>query len=340
MPPQPIASASAPSSSRHCRSFSAGRNAASFAANAFSSTQHAHVQRPSSPAAEDRNRSCVATGTAGSGQRPSSRAAEDRNTWSAPGVLADGAGSGRPPGRPRIATSPPGESQPGSAWQRPSSRTAEDRRRAAPPSADGATPGTSAERRRDRTAPSHAGQEGGPRPPLSSVPSPIPTGSWRSRPSRCSRRSTRPRAPTRRADDSTHGGKSLRPDGAGIGEIERIGRILRQTLDVRLREMAVENFRAFRQARLRTPETGLVLVVGANNTGKSALLSALDLVAGAADSGGPFRHAGSPEPARVTARFALEDDERAGVLAGVASADQLLADGALASVEFIFEERQ
>lgn len=102
----------------------------------------------------------------------------------------------------------------------------------------------------------------------------------------------------------------------------------------------MENFRAFRQARLGLPEAGLVLVAGANNVGKSALLSALDLVAAAPDLGGPFRHGGSDEPARVIARFTLEDEERAAALAVVAEADRLLAGGALASVEYIFEERQ
>src|SRR6266536_569362 len=46
------------------------------------------------------------------------------------------------------------------------------------------------------------------------------------------------------------------------------------------REVAVENFRPFQAASIRLPASGLVLVAGANNSGKSALLSALDVVAG------------------------------------------------------------
>src|SRR6266568_5010240 len=44
-------------------------------------------------------------------------------------------------------------------------------------------------------------------------------------------------------------------DGRASAGIERVGCFLRQTLDVRLREVAVESVRAFRQARLRLPET-------------------------------------------------------------------------------------
>jgi AAA15 family ATPase/GTPase len=49
---------------------------------------------------------------------------------------------------------------------------------------------------------------------------------------------------------------------------------------VLLREFAVKNFRPFEATSVRVPDSGLVLVAGAINAGKSALLSALDVVAG------------------------------------------------------------
>jgi len=49
---------------------------------------------------------------------------------------------------------------------------------------------------------------------------------------------------------------------------------------MRVRELQLENFRAFRKAEMRLPGTGLVLVAGPNNVGKTALLSALDALAG------------------------------------------------------------
>jgi len=105
-----------------------------------------------------------------------------------------------------------------------------------------------------------------------------------------------------------------------------------------LRHVRAENFRAFRHAEITLPQDGLVLVAGANNSGKTALLSAFDVIAG--DSGDimSLQHAGQDAPASVTATFALADDEKLVVLASAQSRDQLLADGAAASLEFLFME--
>lgn len=78
-------------------------------------------------------------------------------------------------------------------------------------------------------------------------------------------------------------------------------------------QVRVENFRAFRNASFDVPVSGLLLVAGQNNSGKSALLSALDTVSGNTSTVG-IRYANSIEPARVWARFALEDGARARVL--------------------------
>ena len=78
-----------------------------------------------------------------------------------------------------------------------------------------------------------------------------------------------------------------------------------------LRNLELSEFRAFRTAILDLPMAGVVAVAGANNTGKSALLSALDVVAGNYGVAGSLtRHAAATSPARLQARFELTAEER------------------------------
>jgi len=79
---------------------------------------------------------------------------------------------------------------------------------------------------------------------------------------------------------------------------------------VLLRELAVENFRPFGATSVRVPSSGLVLVAGAINAGKSALLSALDVVAGIGSDTTAWRRAGSSEPARISATFDLSAEDK------------------------------
>jgi len=73
-----------------------------------------------------------------------------------------------------------------------------------------------------------------------------------------------------------------------------------------LRSLELGEFRAFRTATLEFPAAGVVAVAGANNTGKSALLSALDVVRGNyAVAGLLTRHAAATSRARIRARFEL-----------------------------------
>jgi predicted ATPase len=83
-----------------------------------------------------------------------------------------------------------------------------------------------------------------------------------------------------------------------------------------LERLELHDFRAYRDASVQVPPRGLVLVAGANNSGKSALLSALDVVAGAKQPE-TIQHAAASEPARVLARFALSEEERDLLLASV-----------------------
>lgn len=81
-----------------------------------------------------------------------------------------------------------------------------------------------------------------------------------------------------------------------------------------LSELKIANFLAYQEAELPLDASGLLLVIGPNNAGKSALLAALDIVAGTA-RGGNWRRAGSTVFAQVTATFTIDDeDERAFIL--------------------------
>ena len=80
--------------------------------------------------------------------------------------------------------------------------------------------------------------------------------------------------------------------------------------------LELHDFRGYRGASVAVPPRGLMLIVGANNSGKSALLSALDVVAGSKQPAA-VRHAAASELARVRARFALSVEERGQLLASV-----------------------
>ncbi|WP_081967128.1 ATP-dependent endonuclease [Kitasatospora sp. NRRL B-11411] len=68
------------------------------------------------------------------------------------------------------------------------------------------------------------------------------------------------------------------------------------------------NFRAFEHVTLELGPRGLVLVTGANNAGKSALLSLLDVVGGATPQGAP-RYGSSWEDLAVVATWRLEAED-------------------------------
>jgi predicted ATPase len=105
-----------------------------------------------------------------------------------------------------------------------------------------------------------------------------------------------------------------------------------------LQQVEVRDFRAFRHALVELPCAGLVLVAGANNTGKTALLSALDVIAG---RGTPprVRHADASRPTEVLARFILPESERRRLLGEVAE-EAIFRRGAFSWVEWIFREDQ
>lgn len=108
---------------------------------------------------------------------------------------------------------------------------------------------------------------------------------------------------------------------------------------MRLSEVAVENFRAFRAASIRLPDQGLVLVAGANNTGKTAFLSALDVLAQVGTDTTALRHARSADPARIAATFILTTAERSDLFASSAGRDELVWGGAASRLQLIFDDQ-
>ncbi|MCE3030291.1 AAA family ATPase [Streptomyces sp. CMSTAAHL-2] len=97
------------------------------------------------------------------------------------------------------------------------------------------------------------------------------------------------------------------------------------------------DFRGYRNFSVDLRGNGLFLVAGPTNSGKSALLSAFDVVAGGefTDS---VRHA-KGIASRVTARWSLSAEERTQLLSGSSETEQLLADTDTAHwMEWVFSE--
>ena len=78
---------------------------------------------------------------------------------------------------------------------------------------------------------------------------------------------------------------------------------------VHLVELRVTNFRAFPAAGISLEDAGMTLLVGANNSGKSALLSAIDILA-ATEQRGPSPHYGTTSRAVIRGTFSLSENER------------------------------
>jgi ABC-type uncharacterized transport system ATPase subunit len=71
-----------------------------------------------------------------------------------------------------------------------------------------------------------------------------------------------------------------------------------RTMMADLIQVRVKDFRAFSEASFDMPPNGLILVTGQNNAGKSALLSALDVISGQQEQEA-VRHAKAKGPAHV-----------------------------------------
>ncbi|MFD8967697.1 AAA family ATPase [Streptomyces sp. NPDC059568] len=85
-----------------------------------------------------------------------------------------------------------------------------------------------------------------------------------------------------------------------------------------------ENFRAFRKCALDIGSSGLVLVAGPNNSGKSALLSMLDVLAGTTPERVEHFFGGRTS---VTATWRLTQKERAELLSAAPDVEHLIASG-------------
>jgi predicted ATPase len=104
-----------------------------------------------------------------------------------------------------------------------------------------------------------------------------------------------------------------------------------------LRSLELSEFRAFQTATLEIPAAGVVAVAGANNTGKSALLSALDVVRGNYGVAGLLtQHAAATSPARIRARFDLTAEERERLLERVEDQQRARRSNPLSWLEWHF----
>ena len=104
-----------------------------------------------------------------------------------------------------------------------------------------------------------------------------------------------------------------------------------------LQQIRVKDFRAYREESvIDFPDHGLVLIAGPNNSGKSALLSALDVVA-TGSTPNAVRHAEGKQ-AVICARFKLRDDERIAMVGSSAKALAQIERGAVSWLEWAFDD--
>ncbi|MCX4994309.1 AAA family ATPase [Streptomyces longwoodensis] len=100
--------------------------------------------------------------------------------------------------------------------------------------------------------------------------------------------------------------------------------------------LSAQNFRAYEEFTLDASSTGLTLVTGPNNSGKSSLLNALDVVAMLPSETPYGRYGASPI---VRARFSLSAEERRKILGRGGDPDEgLITRGDLKWVEWTFAE--
>lgn len=104
-----------------------------------------------------------------------------------------------------------------------------------------------------------------------------------------------------------------------------------------LEGVRVEDFRAFRQASFVVPKSGLVLVTGPNNAGKSALLSTFDVLAGQVQP--PDALHGSSETSSIWYRFRLDEQERSALI-GATNLANHLKSGTAAWIEWHYSHIQ
>src|SRR5579859_4935762 len=84
---------------------------------------------------------------------------------------------------------------------------------------------------------------------------------------------------------------------------------------MKISKLTLRNFRAFKEAVVQFPSSGVLMIAGANNSGKTALLSGIDAMLGS-NLGPETPHYGSDGPAQIEARFTLDDTERDTLISG------------------------
>jgi energy-coupling factor transporter ATP-binding protein EcfA2 len=79
---------------------------------------------------------------------------------------------------------------------------------------------------------------------------------------------------------------------------------------VHLHSVELANFRAYHSARFEVPATGLTFLVGPNNSGKSALLAAIDILAALKPGAGAARAGVGDRASTVRGEFVLGEEDR------------------------------
>jgi predicted ATPase len=82
---------------------------------------------------------------------------------------------------------------------------------------------------------------------------------------------------------------------------------------MKLVRLTLDSYRAFDFADVKIPESGITLIAGSNNSGKTAFLSAIDFV-GRGDRYPDEHNLATGRPARIEARFRLSADESSKLL--------------------------
>ncbi len=104
-----------------------------------------------------------------------------------------------------------------------------------------------------------------------------------------------------------------------------------------LERIELRNFRAYQSAQLTLGPAGLTVLTGPNNSGKTAFLSALDMVGGQQVEG-PLRFAGGTEEPEIRAFYSFGSAERRRLAETVDAARRQEAEEALAGAVFTLGE--
>lgn len=104
---------------------------------------------------------------------------------------------------------------------------------------------------------------------------------------------------------------------------------------MRLIKLEVNDYKGYEHSEIEILPTGISLLVGPNNSGKTALLSAIDVVAGK-NNGENSNRAGTTATSSIKAQFSLNQDERKALAKNASDPSLWIDSNALTIVEIEF----